>query len=88
MIAEKWAKFSKIPPKAVEDVVLTGGNANYNYTSQSDLDLHLILDFSKVKECKDIGDVKRWISQDGNINKNKIQGIFDALFLETLTLSN
>jgi len=56
MIAEKWAKFSKIPPKAVEDVVLTGGNANYNYTSQSDLDLHLILDFSKVKECKDQSD--------------------------------
>ena len=57
MIAQKWAKFSKIPPKAIKDIVLTGGNANYNYTVHSDLDLHLILDFAEIQDCKD-GDEK------------------------------
>ena len=32
----------------VEDYYLVGGNANMNYTSQSDIDVHLIVDFSKI----------------------------------------
>lgn len=32
----------------VEDVQLTGSVANYNWTDSSDLDVHIIIDFSKV----------------------------------------
>jgi len=42
-IADAWRDFAKIHPETVTDVILTGGNANYNYTNQSDLDLHLII---------------------------------------------
>ena len=42
-IAEAWREFAKIHPDTIIDIILTGGNANYNYTQQSDLDLHLII---------------------------------------------
>jgi hypothetical protein len=48
-IANEWAKFANIPKSAISDVILVGGNANYNYTKHSDIDLHLMLDKSKVK---------------------------------------
>ena len=32
----------------IEDIRLTGSLANYNYTSYSDIDLHVIIDFQKV----------------------------------------
>lgn len=51
-IANAWAEFAEIPKSAIEDIRLTGGNANYNYTPYSDLDLHLFVDYSKVTpEC-------------------------------------
>jgi predicted nucleotidyltransferase len=31
------------------DIVLTGSSANYNWTSESDIDVHIIVDFKKVK---------------------------------------
>ena len=33
-IAEEWAEFANIPSGAIIDVVLVGGNANYNYTDR------------------------------------------------------
>jgi hypothetical protein len=42
-IADAWRDFAKIHPDIITDIILTGGNANYNYTPQSDLDLHLII---------------------------------------------
>jgi len=47
-IARVWQKFANIENNNVLDIVLTGGNANYNYTKQSDLDVHLIIDYDKV----------------------------------------
>ena len=47
----------------LEDVRLTGSLANFNYTSKSDMDLHLVVDFSKVDEnsqlVKNYFDAKR-----------------------------
>ena len=47
----------------LEDVRFTGSLANFNYTPKSDLDLHLIIDFSKVDEnsqlVKNYFDAKR-----------------------------
>lgn len=34
----------------VEDVLFTGSLANFNYTDQSDIDLHLLIDFSAVDD--------------------------------------
>jgi hypothetical protein len=47
-IAEQWRIFSHIPSEAVTDVVLSGGNVNYNYTPLSDIDVHLRCDFTKM----------------------------------------
>jgi hypothetical protein len=43
-----WGDFAKIPMSEVKDIVLTGGNANFNYTPMSDLDVHLVLDRNKL----------------------------------------
>lgn len=51
-IAEEWRKFSNIPISAVKDIILTGGNANYNYTKFSDLDVHLLVDKAKIADCE------------------------------------
>ena len=37
-----------------DDVTLTGSMANYNYTDDSDLDLHLIFDFSVIDKNTDL----------------------------------
>lgn len=39
-----WADFAKIQRSSILDVIMTGGNANYNYTAKSDIDVHLVMD--------------------------------------------
>ena len=51
MIAQTWAGFAKIPVKAISDIIVVGGNANYNYTPFSDIDLHVVVDIEKLPEC-------------------------------------
>lgn len=43
-----WMEESKIPSDLIEDIVLTGSYAGYNYTPYSDIDVHIILDKSKL----------------------------------------
>ena len=47
-IGKEWATFAKIPKKAIKDVIITGGNANFNYTRFSDIDLHLVVDKGSI----------------------------------------
>lgn len=47
-IADEWRKFANIDPEMVQDIIITGGNVNYNYTDQSDIDLHLVLDRNMI----------------------------------------
>ena len=47
-IGKEWADFANIPKSAIRDVIVTGGNANYNYTDLSDIDLHLVVDKEKI----------------------------------------
>jgi predicted nucleotidyltransferase len=56
MIAKTWAGFAKIPNNAITDVILVGGNANYNYTPYSDIDLHIVVDMEKIPECEGLLD--------------------------------
>lgn len=42
-IAAAWVQFAKIHPDTIQDMIITGGNVNYNYTPQSDIDLHIVI---------------------------------------------
>ena len=41
-------------PNIVQDIVITGSLANYNWTRYSDIDLHILLDFTHVNENVDL----------------------------------
>jgi hypothetical protein len=60
-IAEKFREFIDIDVPVI-DVQITGGQVTYHYTEHSDLDLHLIIDYSKIKcdqEVAELLDTKR-----------------------------
>lgn len=52
-IAREFMEYLDVPNFKLVDVVLRGSLTNYNYTSYSDFDLHLITDFGTV-DCKDL----------------------------------
>ena len=54
--ARAWATFAKITSELILDITMTGGNANYNYTPQSDIDVHLIMDRSKLNPDREFVD--------------------------------
>jgi hypothetical protein len=41
-IGHMWAEYTHIPKVIIQDVIMTGGNANYNYTDKSDIDVHVV----------------------------------------------
>lgn len=43
-IASEWIENIKLDKSTVTDIIITGGNVNYNYTPQSDIDLHVVAD--------------------------------------------
>jgi hypothetical protein len=45
LIADNFMQFVGLDPKLVHDIVLTGSSANYNYSAQSDIDLHIIAQY-------------------------------------------
>jgi hypothetical protein len=49
-IADKFSDFIRYKGSKIDvkDIVLTGSNCNYNYSPTSDLDLHLMVDYSSV----------------------------------------
>jgi hypothetical protein len=69
----------------VLDIVITGSNCNYNYTRASDLDLHLITDYSKLqcdREAEELFDSKRLLyEREYDI---RIRGIPVTLYVEDL----
>ena len=56
-----------------EDVIITGSISSYNWHKNSDIDLHILYDFSKVNE--DVALVKKMLDQT-RINWNKRHNIF------------
>lgn len=48
-IVKEFANSIEIPLRII-DAHIVGSNASYNYTSQSDLDLHCIVNFNVVPE--------------------------------------
>ena len=55
-IGKTWAKWANIPENSIVDVVFVGGNANYNYTDHSDVDVHVIVDREKIPDCPELID--------------------------------
>ena len=55
-IAIKWADFTKIPQYMILDIVITGGNVNYNYTEHSDIDLHIVINRDELNPDRDFVD--------------------------------
>lgn len=53
---DEWRKYAKIPENLVQDIIMTGGNANYNYTPLSDIDVHLIVDRNKLGPDRELVD--------------------------------
>ena len=47
-VAAAWQKFAKIPDELVKDIILTGGNCQFNYTKYSDLDCHIVMNRNKL----------------------------------------
>jgi hypothetical protein len=53
-IAMAWIDYVGLNKNSVEDILLLGGNAGYNYTKYSDLDLHVVIDMDKAPDCPDL----------------------------------
>jgi len=54
--AYAWAGFANIPMNIVQDIIMIGGNCNYNYTKMSDIDVHLVLDRNKISNDRALVD--------------------------------
>ena len=55
--AKRFIEFSDVENLKFNDIILTGSLANFNYTEDSDLDVHIIMDFNQISENKDfVGD--------------------------------
>lgn len=74
-IADRFLEFIDLDLEP-EDVVIVGAQTGFNYTRHSDLDLHLIFDYGKIKcdqEVEELLDTKRLLfKQQHSI---KIRGI-------------
>lgn len=56
-ITRAFVDYIDLDALELQDVVITGSNANYNWTEMSDIDLHLIVDMDEIKgRCPDLAD--------------------------------
>jgi hypothetical protein len=57
MNAKRFIEFSDVENLKYNDIILTGSMANYNYNENSDLDVHIIMDFNQISSNKEfVGD--------------------------------
>lgn len=67
-IAKDFYKKLELPAKIL-NITLTGSMANYNWTDKSDLDLHIVIDYSAVDESVEL--VEKYLSEaKTNWNRN------------------
>ncbi len=81
-MAEDFIDFVGIPFE-IKDIIITGGNVNYTYTKDSDIDLHIVADFDSVqcdREVAELFDTKRLLYKKQH--DLKIQGIPVELYIE------
>lgn len=81
-MAEDFIDFVNLPFD-VKDIIITGGNVNYTYTKDSDIDLHIVADFDSIecdREAAELFDTKRLLYKKQH--DLKIQGIPVELYIE------
>lgn len=54
-IVDEFVEYAQVESIDILDIRLVGSNAAYNYTPTSDLDIHIIVDISKISEPEIIG---------------------------------
>lgn len=81
-IAKHFIEFIDIPELLLKDVTISGSNAAYSYTPQSDLDLHLIVTVPPERELllKPLYDAKK--NQYNHIHDIKIKGIDVEVYVQ------
>jgi hypothetical protein len=74
-IADNFFEDLQLENAVLQDITLTGSIANFNWTENSDIDLHLLVDFSKIDENYDL--VREFFNaKTSNWNKNHDITIF------------
>jgi len=53
-IAKEFIEFAGLEEYKFDDITLTGSLANYNYTDVSDLDVHILMDFSQISDDQEL----------------------------------
>ena len=78
--ALEFIKYAKIDHLKIKDIILTGSLANYNYSNNSDLDVHILLDFDQISDNKEfIGEYFRtkknlWNNDvDANVKGHEVE---------------
>ena len=82
-IAEHFRTFIGIEHMALVDVTVSGSNAAYTYTPHSDIDLHLIVDFSQLSDddvYKELFDAKKY--QYNDMYTIKLKGYDVELYVQ------
>lgn len=85
LISKYFFKTLKLKTKII-DIILTGSLANYNYTSNSDIDLHVVIDFNdincnlKITENFLLSKKSEW----NNIHDIKIKGRVVELYVQDI----
>ena len=60
-IAESFVEFLEIDASTVEDYLLVGSVANYNWNKYSDIDLHVLIDFKKAGDSCNAEITEDWL---------------------------
>lgn len=81
-IAKHFVTFIDIPELLLKDVTISGSNAAYSYTAQSDIDLHLIVTVPRERELllKPLYDAKK--NQYNYVHDIKIKGIDVEVYVQ------
>ena len=82
-IARDFQEFLGVPDLDVKDVTISGSNAAYNYTPNSDIDLHLVVDLPEADSSevyRELFDAKKF--QYNNIHNIKIGGYDVELYVQ------
>ena len=85
VIAQNFINFIDLPKIHLRDVTISGSNAAYSYTENSDIDLHLIVDVPRASEfhLRPLFDAKK--NQYNFTHDIKIHGIDVELYVQPST---
>jgi len=82
--AKRFIEFCDIENFRYSDIILTGSLANYNYNNNSDLDIHIVLDYTQISNDIEIVDelfkVKKKLWSE--YLSNKIKGFDVELYIQ------